>query len=93
MFGEYISTVAGRFMISGWLGRRLDDVGDRVADLHRVLDLGAGIALGRVLVADVGAGHRRLELAAQRAAFTAMSVMPARSRPNTTRRCRIDVEL
>ena len=47
------------------LGRRLDDLGDRVADLDRVLDLGAGVALGRVLVAHVGAGHGLLELAAQ----------------------------
>ena len=75
------------------VGRRLDDVGDRVADLDRVLDLGAGVALGRVLVAHVGAGHRPSSLRHSRAALTAMSVMPALSRPNTTRRCRIDVEL
>ena len=39
------------------VGRRLDDVHHRFADLEREVGLGAGEALGRVLVADVGAGH------------------------------------
>ena len=47
------------------VGRRLDDVDHRLADLDGVVDLGAGEALGRVLVADVGAGQRVLQLAAQ----------------------------
>ena len=45
--------------------RRLDDVHDRFADLDGELGLGAGEALRRVLVADVGVGHRLLELLAQ----------------------------
>ena len=44
--------------------RRLDDVHDRFADLEREVGLGAGEALGRVLVADVGARHGALQLAA-----------------------------
>jgi hypothetical protein len=45
------------------LRRGLDDLGHGVADLDGVLDLGAGEALGRVLVADVGV-RDLLELAA-----------------------------
>ena len=47
------------------LGRRLDDVHDRLADLDGELHLGARVALGRVLVEDLGVAHRVLELPAQ----------------------------
>ena len=48
------------------VGRRARDVHHRVADLDGELELGAGEALGRVLVADVGVARMRLlELAAQ----------------------------
>ncbi len=47
------------------VGVGLDDVHDRRADLDDVVDLGAGEALGRVLVAHLRAGHRLLELAGQ----------------------------
>ena len=47
------------------LGRRLHDVHHRLADLDGELGLGPGEALGRVLVADVGAGDLRLVLLAQ----------------------------
>ncbi len=63
--GVYISTVAGRLMMIGRSGRRLDDVHHRLADLHRELGLGAGEALRGVLVADVGPGQHLLELLAQ----------------------------
>ena len=76
------------------LGRRLDHVHDRLADLHGELGLGAGEALRRVLVADFGAGNRLLELLAQaRPRSTAMSMMPALSSPNTTRRWSSETEL
>ena len=49
---------------------------------------------GRVLVADVGARERvDSNFLHSAAALTAMSMMPARSRPNTTRRCSSEVEL
>ena len=47
------------------VGRRLDDVHDRFADLDRELDLGARVALGRVLVEDPRVGDRVLELPAE----------------------------
>ena len=65
MFGVYISTVAGRLRISWPVGVRLDDVADGGADLDGVVDLGAGEALGAVLVAHVGAHQRGLELLAE----------------------------
>jgi hypothetical protein len=51
MLGVDISTVAGRLMMSLLLGRRPHDLGDRVADLERHLQFGAGEALGRILEA------------------------------------------
>jgi hypothetical protein len=47
------------------LGGGLDDGHHRLADLHGEVGLGPGEALGRVLVADVGALEGRLELLAQ----------------------------
>ncbi len=47
------------------IGGRLDHVHDRLADLDGELHLGPGIALGRVLVEDLGIAHRLLELPAQ----------------------------
>ena len=44
---------------------RLDGVGDGGADLDGVVDLGAGEALGAVLVEDHGVAHGLLELAAE----------------------------
>ena len=61
----YISTVAGRFRMSRSVGVGLDDVAHRRADLDGVVDLGAGEALRAVLVADVGARQRGLELLAE----------------------------
>ena len=52
-------------MISGRSTVGLDDVHHRLADLDGVVGLGAGEALGAVLVADVGAGQRLLQLPAQ----------------------------
>ena len=46
------------------LRRGLDDVHHRGADLDRVVELGAGEALRRVLIPDVGAGDARLLLQA-----------------------------
>ena len=43
------------------LGRRVDHLDDGVADLQRVVEFGAGEALGRVLVEELGRGRRRLE--------------------------------
>ena len=56
----------GRWVVHDqWAVRgRLDDLGHRVADVDRELDLGAGVALRGVLVADVGSGNRLFELAA-----------------------------
>ena len=45
--------------------RRLDDVHHRLADLDGELHLGAGVALGRVLVEDLRVAHRLLELPAE----------------------------
>ena len=50
--GVAISTVAGRLMISGRSGVGSIDVDDRRADLERVVQLGAGVGLRRVLVED-----------------------------------------
>ena len=47
------------------IGVGLDDVAHRRADLDGVVDLGAGEALGAVLVAHVGARQRGLELLAE----------------------------
>ena len=47
------------------VGRRVDDVGDLVADPHRELELGAGVGLRAVLVVDDRVGDGLLELAAQ----------------------------
>ena len=47
------------------VGGGLDDAHHRFAHLDGVVDLGAGEALGRVLVADAGGAHRLFELAAQ----------------------------
>ena len=44
--------------------RRLDHVHDRGADIERVVELGAGEALRRVLVSNIGAVHSRLLLEA-----------------------------
>ena len=43
------------------IGRRIDDLDHRVADLERVVELGAGEALGRVLVVELGRRRHRLE--------------------------------
>ena len=48
----------------GPLGGGVDDVHHRVAHLDGELGLGEGEALGRVLVADLGAGHRVVQLLA-----------------------------
>ena len=55
-FGVDISTVAGRFSTSRSLRGRLDHVLHGGAHLERVVELGAGERLGRVLVADLLAG-------------------------------------
>ncbi len=47
------------------LGRRLDHVHHRFADLHGVVGLGAGETFRRVLVADLRARHLRLVLLAE----------------------------
>ena len=47
------------------VGRRLDHLHHRRADVEAVVELGAGEALGRVLVADRRAGQPVLQLAAQ----------------------------
>jgi hypothetical protein len=47
------------------VGCGLDDVGDRLADLDGELRLGARVALRRVLVEDLRAAHRLLELPAE----------------------------
>ena len=47
------------------LRRRLPDFRNRVADVPGVIELGAGEALGRILVDDLGLRHGRRELADQ----------------------------
>ena len=39
--------------------RRLPDIHHRLADLHGIGQFGLGVALGRVLMDDLGVGHRR----------------------------------
>ena len=65
----------------------------RLADFDRELELGPGEAFGRILVDDLGLRHRSASSRISRAAVTAMSTMPALSRPKTTRRCKVEVEL
>jgi hypothetical protein len=69
MVGIHVGTVhldrVGKVEDDRPLGRGLDHRHDRLADLHGEVGLGPGEALGRVLVADLGAGQRRLELLAQ----------------------------
>ena len=51
------------------VGCRLEDLDHLVADVDGELELGARVALGRVLVVDLGLGDALLELAAQARAF------------------------
>ncbi len=74
--------------------RRLEDVHHGFADLLGERQLGAGEALGRVLVANARVAHVGLVApCSPRRPSTAMSMMPASSSPNTTRRCTVEVEL
>ena len=73
---------------------RLDDLLDRLADVEREVELGAGETLGRILelkVRPVGGLGERLDLPC--AALTAISVTPLRSVLKTTSRCNVEVEL
>ena len=68
--GVAISTVAGRLMMTGLSAVGFHDVDDGVADADGVLELGAGVGLGRVLVVDLGVGEQLLVLLADlRAAY------------------------
>ena len=74
--------------------RRLDDVLDRLADLEREIELGAGKALGRIFELEIRARDARPASALTCfAALTAISVTPLRSVLNTTSRCKVEVEL
>ena len=55
----------GRLRIIFFSRRRLPDIHHRLADLDREVELGAGEALGRILVDDLGLRHRRGQLADQ----------------------------
>ena len=76
------------------LGRRLDDVLDRLADVEREIELGAGEAFRRVLEAEVRPRRRRRPAPSPAwRRSTAISVTPSRSVRNTTSRCSVEVEL
>ena len=76
--------------------RRLPHVVDRVADLDRELQLGAGVGLGRVLEQDDVRCRARASPpacgTAARPAPRCRRCLPSVS-PKTTRRCSVDVEL
>ena len=76
------------------LRRRLPDGIDGIADLHGEIEFGAGEALRAVL--EDSSRYRGCASACSRTAVaprTAMSMMPARSVRNTTRRWATEVEL
>jgi len=61
--------------------------------LERVVKLGTGETLGRVLVEDSVDGDIDSRVRQNAAASVAIFWMPALSRPKTTRRCRVETEL
>ena len=67
---------------------RLDDVLDRLADVEREVELGAGEALGRILELKVRSPAASASALTCLAALTAISVTPLRSVLNTTSRCK-----
>ncbi len=93
MLGVAISTVAGRFTIIGWstVGRHTS-----ATALHTSAAKSSSVPVklsGEYSYTHRGPGCRAAASAIIRAPATAMSQMPLRSRPNTTRLWVADVEL
>ncbi len=92
-FGVAISTVAGRLTIIG-----LSGVGPQIAEteLHTSTAYSSSVPVydsGEYSKRQSVSGYFSAQRATSSAPSVAIRVMPARSSPNTTRRCSVEVEL
>ena len=93
MLAVAISTVAGRFRMTGRVG-----VGSQTSITASQISSAKSSSVPVKLSGEYShctshSGIVRASFWHSWAALTAMSTMPARSRPNTTRRCSVEVEL